>query len=103
GAAVQNARYSILERAAACTWASDPASLSRWARDFDETGCVVICFVAQAKHRVIACRLCQFGQLPLEPPGERMEPVDARIDRRDQADERIAPTDMLAFVGEHHR
>jgi hypothetical protein len=58
--------------------------------EFDLRGADVA-FVSQS-------RWGEFGQLPFEPPGERMEPEDAAVQQREPLDQRIAAAYVFALM-----
>ena len=64
---------------------------------------VDVAVVSARDHDRIAGLLGQPGDLPLQPPGQRMEPEDRAVEQRDAGDERIAPAHVLLFVRQHRR
>jgi hypothetical protein len=51
--------------------------------------------------RVVARVLRKRGQCPLEPPCQRVEPEDGRVETGDHSDERIPPSRMRVLVRQH--
>ena len=56
--------------------------------------------VAPGQHGIITRVFRESRHVTFEPPRQWMEPEDGAIQQRHPLDERIAPTDVLAFVQE---